>query len=340
MVRKDFHIFAPPNKRIYEKLIFMKKNISLFTILLLLGGTITSLYAQSWIGTSHLSRPILYSQPDTTLVGIGTHMPSEKLHINGGNIRITNSAIDGPRLKLGTGNNVQIGVWEGNHVLSFKANKYNFTNGNVGIGVCDPQYKLDVNGKLFLRSSYYNPNTTTYYSYLYWEAHKLELGQPQGTYRHTIVDIVPGGCSAASLYSQLSMYQAYNETEKEEKIRFATNGDSWVNNTSNLGIGTNNPLYKLDVRGTIRADEILVNNVSGADFVFYDSFQLRPLSELKKFVEEYQHLPEIPSAADMQENGVNINELQIQLLQKVEELTLYIIQQDQRLKELEELLNK
>jgi len=55
-------------------------------------------------------------------------------------------------------------------------------------------------------------------------------------------------------------------------------------------------------------------------------------------VKQNQHLPEIPSAAEMQEQGVNMNELQMQLLQKVEELTLYIIQQDQRIKELEELL--
>lgn len=209
---------------------------------------------------------------------------------------------------------------------------------NVGVGVTNPQYKLDINGKVFLRSSYFDPNTTTYYSYLYWEAHKLELGQPQGTYSHTIVDIVPGGCSVGSLYSQLSMYQAYNETEKEEKIRFSTNGYSWVNNNSNFGIGTNHPLYKLDVRGTIRADEILVNNVGGADFVFDDSYQLRPLLELKDFVERNRHLPEIPSAVEMQKKGVNMNELQMQLLQKVEELTLYIIQQDQRIKELEKQL--
>ena len=53
---------------------------------------------------------------------------------------------------------------------------------------------------------------------------------------------------------------------------------------------------------------------------------------------ENQHLPEIPSATEMQEKGVNINELQIQLLQKVEELTLYIIQQEQRIQELESQL--
>ena len=100
-----------------------------------------------------------------------------------------------------------------------------------------------------------------------------------------------------------------------------------------VGIGTQNPLYKLDVAGTIRADEILVKT-TGADFVFADDYQLRPLSEVKTFIQENKHLPEIKSAQEMQENGVGINELQTQLLQKIEELTLYLIQQEQTIQEL------
>ena len=96
----------------------------------------------------------------------------------------------------------------------------------------------------------------------------------------------------------------------------------------------------MDVRGTVRADEIIVKQVSGADFVFDKSYILRPLSEVKEYVQQNQHLPEIPSAEEMQEKGVNINELQMQLLQKVEELTLYILQQEQRIQELESYLSK
>ena len=84
----------------------------------------------------------------------------------------------------------------------------------------------------------------------------------------------------------------------------------------------------------------MVNTVSGADYVFEESYQLRPLSEVQEYVQTHQHLPEIPSAAEMQEKGVNMNELQMQLLQKVEELTLYIIQQEQRIQELENQLAK
>lgn len=84
----------------------------------------------------------------------------------------------------------------------------------------------------------------------------------------------------------------------------------------------------------IQADEIKVKT-SGADFVFDKDYQLRPLSEVKAFIQENQHLPEIKSAQEMQEDGVSVSELQTQLLQKIEELTLYILQQEERIKALE-----
>lgn len=105
--------------------------------------------------------------------------------------------------------------------------------------------------------------------------------------------------------------------------------------TGNVGIGTSSPQYKLDVNGTIHANEIIVGTVSGADFVFAPTYSLLPLSELSAYIAANNHLPEIPSAAEMESNGVNVNELQILLLKKIEELTLYILQQDQRINELE-----
>ena len=106
----------------------------------------------------------------------------------------------------------------------------------------------------------------------------------------------------------------------------------------NLGVGTTSPTHALDVRGTIRANEIIVNT-TGADLVFADDYQLRPLSEVKTFIQENKHLPEIKSAQEMQENGVGINELQTQLLQKIEELTLYILQQEERIRLQEERID-
>ena len=89
------------------------------------------------------------------------------------------------------------------------------------------------------------------------------------------------------------------------------------------------------VPGTIKAKEIIVNT-AGADFVFGRDYTLRSLDDVKSYIQEYQHLPEIPSASQMQEEGMSVDQMVIKLLQKVEELTLYAIQQEERIKELED----
>lgn len=108
----------------------------------------------------------------------------------------------------------------------------------------------------------------------------------------------------------------------------------------NVGIGTDNPQSMLDVRGKIIADEVEIKVNKGADFVFSPDYNLKPLSEVEAFVKKNKHLPEIPSEKNMQEEGVNVNELQIKLLQKIEELTLYVIEQNKQIESLREKNNK
>ena len=99
----------------------------------------------------------------------------------------------------------------------------------------------------------------------------------------------------------------------------------------NVGIGTTNPQDKLTVAGNIAAREIKVSTTAGADFVFEPTYKLADLTELEKFVKTNKHLPEIPTAKEMVENGVNLGGLNIKLLQKVEELTLHLIEKDKQL---------
>jgi len=106
-------------------------------------------------------------------------------------------------------------------------------------------------------------------------------------------------------------------------------GDLIINPTgSRVGIGTTNPTDLLTVAGKIGAREIKVSINAGADFVFEPDYKLPDLAALEKFVKTNKHLPEIPTAKQMVENGVNLGELNIELLQKVEELTLHLIEKD------------
>lgn len=124
-----------------------------------------------------------------------------------------------------------------------------------------------------------------------------------------------------------SLYLNHNS---DKNIMLATGG-------GNVGIGTTSPNNKLDVKGTIRAEEVIVST-GWSDFVFEKDYNLKSLEEVKSFIDKNGHLPEIPSADDVETNGVKIGEVESKLLMKIEELTLYLIEQNQRIKELEGLV--
>jgi hypothetical protein len=104
----------------------------------------------------------------------------------------------------------------------------------------------------------------------------------------------------------------------------------------NVGIGTTTPDSKLTVAGKIHAQEVKVTaTAGGADFVFKNTYNLPKLQDVEQFIKNNKHLPEIASAKEMEENGLFLAEMNIKLLQKIEELTLYTIQQEKRIKILE-----
>ena len=259
-------------------------------------------------------------------VGIGTY-PMETLHVNGA---IRGGGTNGEVTLKGDNGYVTIGATS--QAMEFNTNKSKFvlnkpiysyngifassdsvdlyfktnhntrmtileSNGNVGIGTTIPQGRLHVNNG------------------------HLRIGNGTSESSRSANVLLFGD----NTHVQIGEWQADN------MLSFQANTYNFT--TGNVGIGTTSPSYKLDVNGTIRANEIIVNT-TGADFVFADDYQLRPLSEVKAFIQENKHLPEIQSAQEMQENGVGVNELQTQLLQKIEELTLYLIQQEQTIQEL------
>ncbi|MBD1261609.1 hypothetical protein HZY62_13475 [Maribacter polysiphoniae] len=109
----------------------------------------------------------------------------------------------------------------------------------------------------------------------------------------------------------------------------------------NLGIGTTNPgSYKLAVKGKIRAEEIKVES-GWADYVFKDDYYLPTLEEVEKHINEKGHLINIPSAEEVEANGIELGEMNKLLLEKIEELTLYVLElkneNKQQQREIEEL---
>ncbi len=116
-----------------------------------------------------------------------------------------------------------------------------------------------------------------------------------------------------------------------------------VNNegSGRVGINQSNPTEALDVNGTILATEIKVAaNGNTADFVFSDTYNLKDLTEVENYIKTHKHLPDIPSAEEMEASGVNLAEMNKLLLQKVEELTLYVIKKDKQNKILDEKLKQ
>jgi hypothetical protein len=109
--------------------------------------------------------------------------------------------------------------------------------------------------------------------------------------------------------------------------------DLVIDGTGNIGIGSLNPDSKLTVKGKIHTEEVVVDMlVPGPDYVFEKDYNLLPLFEVETYINQNKHLPEVPSAKEMEANGLNLKEMNLILLKKVEELTLHLIEQEKQIK--------
>ncbi len=108
----------------------------------------------------------------------------------------------------------------------------------------------------------------------------------------------------------------------------------------NVGIGIALPSEKLAVNGNIRAKEIKVETTNWPDYVFADDYQLPRLKETEAYIKANRRLPGMPSAEEVERNGISLGEMNRKLLEKVEELTLLLIDQNRRLDEMEKRKNQ
>ena len=193
-------------------------------------------------------------------------------------------------------------------------------NGNIGIGI-KPETKLEVDGDISARG-YSSIGFNTYDAFDY-------KNQKVAHY----------GLTRIGNFVSLSGWDG---------LRFLSGGNQKmiINSLGRVGIGTDIPDEKLTVKGKIHAEEVIVDLNVPADYVFQKyytgksdlktDYVFPKLNEIETFVKENNHLPDMPSAKEIQENGLKIGEMNNLLLQKIEELTLYIIQQEKEINKMKQ----
>ena len=291
-------------------------------------------------------------------LGVGTTTPKFNFHIRGvnansdkmtlgstttGNFALTSA--DGNAYGLfagvsGTGRAwLQAGRYDSNTAYDICLQA---AGGNVGIGTTTPasNTKLDVAGKLHVSGDMYGGMVLSFQDDTRFNVTPSTVP----TLTLSSFSMPYYGIAAPNAGGSADLWLSGNNA-----IRMFTAGNAKpvvnILNNGYVGIGSVNPDQMLTVNGKIHATEVIVTVDVPADYVFKPSYKLMPLNEVEKYVTTNSHLPEIPSAGEITKNGMSMGEIENKLLQKVEELTLYMIdqqktinQQSARIEELEKKL--
>jgi hypothetical protein len=201
----------------------------------------------------------------------------------------------------------------------YNSTTINYTGGNTGIGTTTPQALLELSQNTgsgtygdLLRINSVNGNTGNGGGILFTNnGDVLNLARIAG------LDAGGWGGNLAFYTSPCTYYSPGGTLT--ERMRIANTGNVLIGKTTQT-----NTNYLLDVAGNIRANKLVVNT-TGADFVFAKKYHLIPLNELEKYIQQNKHLPGIEPAREMNKGGVDVGKNETKLLQKIEELTLYMI---------------
>ena len=296
----------------------------------LFGIFITTFFATANAQFNPIGTDILHTNRK---VGIGNTAPGFKLDVfdNSGNDVVAKFETDEGFIAVAAAGSSTINPTYGNYIASHFTDVFTYrdlglktapgvpqfmlkTNGNVGIGNNAPGFKLDV---------FDNSGNDVVAKFETDEGFIAVAAAGSSTINPTYGNYIASHFTDVFTYRDLGLKTAPGVPQ----LILKTNG--------NVGIGTVNPgAFRLAVNGKIRAKEIKVE-AGWSDFVFEDDYYLRPLTDVEAFIQTHKHLPDIPSAQEVEENGVNLGEMESKLLQKIEELTLYIIEQEKRIKQLE-----
>jgi len=306
------------------------KTIKILFLLVLISSLSNVSFGQSWSSGSGK----LYVNPVTTKVGIGNTAPNSALHVNGkaGVIPFRAQVNGSTRLLVNTNGGVTIGT------NSSAPSRGLYVYGYCGIGTSYPSRKLSVsfNGSIPIRlkDSRTTGNRGPHIEFVdgsYNSAYIAAIfhyGTKDGPdhFRNKAIEIRPPAEGRVNFYNG-------NGVE-------TSNVTMTITHSGYVGIGTHAPSSKLTVDGKILCEEIQVTASVFPDYVFEDDYNLKTLSEVEEYILLHKHLPEVPSEKEVIDNGLNLGEMDAVLLKKIEELTLYIIEQNKTIESLKSEVNE